>query len=620
MKDGFVKVAAAIPSVKVADCHYNTQQIIQQLEEAEKAGVEVVIFPELSITAYTCADLFAQQLLLEESIKALQQLVNVSRDKEVICMVGLPLEVNASLFNCAVVLRHGKIQGVVPKIYLPNYKEFYEMRWCASGLHCDSNITLCGQEDIPFSPYLLFDTPSCRFGIEICEDMWASITPANNLALHGANMTINLSASNEVLGKSEIRRNSVLENSRRNCGAYIYASAGVNESTSDTVYSGHNIIAVCGNLLKEAENFSMTSEIIYADIDINMIEFNRRNQTDMHDDINGNYVYQEVDFNLIESENYCFEEDLDSTPFVPKKDELKAFNKIASLQEYALYKRLKHTNAKTLVIGVSGGLDSTLALLVAVEAFKHLNYDLKGIIAVTMPGLGTSDRTKNNALSMMEKLGITVLVKPIKDAVLQHFKDIEHDINLKDVTYENAQARIRTLILMDLANKYNGLVLGTGDMSELALGWCTYNGDQMSMYGINAGVPKTLVRFMIKYYALTKFKDLSTVLEDIIATPISPELLDTEQKTEDSIGKYEINDFILYRYLNCGDDELRMIYLLKLVFKLKEEEATKYVKNFFFRFFTQQFKRQATPDGPKILNVSLAPRGDYRMPSDIKRW
>lgn len=617
LNQGFLKVACVTPTLEVGNPLFNIKEITRLSNLAKSS---ITVFPELCISGYTCGDYFYQDSLLKDVYLAIDYFKNNNKNEGIV-ILGAPLICEGSLVNCAIVFSKNQILGVVPKRTLPNNHEFYEKRWFKSAKNLKSTSIYINEDFYPLGQILFHDwSHNIHFGIEICEDMWASITPANNLALHGANMTINLSASNEVLGKSEIRRNSVLENSRRNCGAYIYASAGVNESTSDTVYSGHNIIAVCGNLLKEAENFSMTSEIIYADIDINMIEFNRRNQTDMHDDINGNYVYQEVDFNLIESENYCFEEDLDSTPFVPKKDELKAFNKIASLQEYALYKRLKHTNAKTLVIGVSGGLDSTLALLVAVEAFKHLNYDLKGIIAVTMPGLGTSDRTKNNALSMMEKLGITVLVKPIKDAVLQHFKDIEHDINLKDVTYENAQARIRTLILMDLANKYNGLVLGTGDMSELALGWCTYNGDQMSMYGINAGVPKTLVRFMIKYYALTKFKELSTVLEDIIATPISPELLDTDQKTEDSIGKYEINDFILYRYLNCGDDELRMIYLLKLVFKLNEEEATKYVKNFFFRFFTQQFKRQATPDGPKILNVSLAPRGDYRMPSDIKRW
>ncbi len=617
LKNGFIKVACVTPTLEVGNPNYNIKEIVKLANEAKSS---ITVFPELCISGYTCGDFFYQDSLLDDVYAAIEYFCINNMNKGIV-VLGAPLVCEGSLINAAIVIQKHHILGVVPKRTIPNNHEFYEKRWFKSARNISTTNIYINGAYYPLGQILFHEWEhNIHFGIEICEDMWSSITPANNLALCGANMTINLSASNEVLGKAEIRRNTVLENSRRNCGAYIYASAGVNESTSDTVYSGHNIVACCGSLVKETENFSMDSEIIYADIDIKMIEFARRNQTDMHDDLAIDFKYQEVDFTLLESENYQFENAIDNTPFVPKTNELDAFNKIASLQEYALYKRLKHTGVKTLVIGVSGGLDSTLALLVAVEAFKHLNLPLSGIIAVTMPGMGTSSRTKNNATNMMEALGLTVLEKPIKEAVLQHFKDIDHDPNVKDVTYENVQARIRTLILMDLANKFNGLVLGTGDMSELALGWCTYNGDQMSMYGINAGIPKTLVRFMIKYYALTKFKNIAATLNDIIDTPISPELLGSDQKTEDSIGKYEINDYILYRYLNCGDSEERLVYLLQEAFTIKEEEAQKYVKNFFFRFFTQQFKRQATPDGPKILNVSLAPRGDYRMPSDIKRW
>lgn len=616
-KNGYVKVSCVTPILEVGNPLFNVKEIVRISNEVKSS---ITVFPELSLSGYTCGDLFYQDSLLNDVYKAISYFLENNKNEGIV-VIGAPLIIEGSLANTAIVCQKDKILGVVPKRTLPNNHEFYEKRWFKSAENINQDKIYINGCFYPFGNILFHELDkNIHFGIEICEDMWSAITPGNMLALAGANMILNLSASNEVLGKSTIRRNTVLENSRRNCGAYVYASAGVNESTSDTVYSGHNIIALNGDLLIETENFNPNSEIIYADIDIKMIEFLRRNQTNLHDAIPVNFKYQQVMFNLKESNEYKFEEAFDQTPFIPKKNQLEAFNKIASLQEYALFKRLKHTNTKSLVIGVSGGLDSTLALLVAVEAFKHLKLDLKGIIAVTMPGLGTSSRTKTNAMKMMEDLGLTVLVKPINDSVVEHFKLIDHDINLKDVTYENAQARIRTLILMDLANKYNGLVLGTGDLSELALGWCTYNGDQMSMYGINAGIPKTLVRFMIDYYSQTKFQNIRATLQDIIDTPISPELLGTDQKTEDSIGKYEINDFILYRYLNAGDSEERIIWLLEETFGLAGDDASKYVKNFFFRFFTQQFKRQALPDGPKILNVSLAPRGDYRMPSDIKRW
>ncbi len=616
LSNGFLKVACVTPEIEVGNPKFNVNEILNILKNIKAS---VAVFPELSITGYTCGDLFYSDVLIKDSYTELSNLIKNNPFKGVL-VVGAPLENGGSLFNCAIFIKEHEILGIIPKRSLPNTKEFYEKRWFKSLANENKkSINLFGK-DYPFGNIIFSDNlNNIHIGVEICEDMWSTVAPGNILALNGCNLILNLSASNETLGKSDIRRNSVLENSRRNCGAYLYASAGVNESSSDTVYSGHNIIASCGEIIKETENFSMNSEVIYGDIDISMINYKRRQNSNFHDNIHIDFDYQTVNFELSNEKDYTFEEEINNAPFVPFKDELKAFEKIASLQEYALFKRLKHTHSQSLVIGVSGGLDSTLALLVAVQAFKKLNLDLKNIIAVTMPGFGTSTRTKSNAMAMMDELGLTVMVKSIKTACLDHFDLIEHDPNLKDITYENTQARMRTMILMDLANKYNGMVLGTGDLSELALGWCTYNGDQMSMYGINAGIPKTLVRFMVKYYAETKFNNIKDILLDIVDTPISPELSGSDQKTEDNVGKYEVNDYILYRYLSCGDSENRIKFLVKKAFELKEEEANKYVDNFFKRFFTQQFKRQALPDGPKILDVSLSPRADYRMPSDIKR-
>lgn len=617
MFNGFVKVAAITPDLEVGNPFYNVKEMLRLLKDVKSS---FAVFPELSVTGYSCGDLFYQSILLNDCNKAIEYFL-IHNTYAGIVMIGAPIEIEGSLYNTALVIQKNQILGIVPKRSIPNSKEFYEKRWFKSSRNNSLNsINFLGKE-IPFGN-LIFDNHenNIAFGIEICEDMWAPVCPSNILAYHGCNMIFNLSGSNETLGKSDVRRITVLENSRRNCGAYIYASAGVNESTSETVFSGHNIIASCGNLLVETENFSQESEVIYGDIDLGLINFKRRNNTNLHDSLEYEVKYQHINFSLDAKNDFQFEEEVDQTPFIPKKNEIDAFNKIASLQEYALFKRLKHTKSKTLLIGVSGGLDSTLALLVAYQAFKHLGKDTKDIIAVTMPGFGTSDRTKSNALEMMKALGVTLKEISIKDEALLHFKMIEQDPNLKDITYENTQARIRTLVLMNLANKLNGLVLGTGDLSELALGWCTYNGDQMSNYGINAGIPKTLVRFMIDYYAKTKFTEIKDVLEDIIATPISPELSGSDQKTEDSIGKYEVNDFILCRYLTAGDDEARIEFLLQKAFEMDKEEAHTVVSKFFFRFFTQQFKRQALPDGPKILDISLAPRSDYRMPSDIKRW
>lgn len=614
--NGFLKVASITPELEVGNPLFNVSEMLKILDNIKSS---IAVFPELCITGYTCGDLFYTNVLLNDSMKALDYFLKNNKYKGLV-VLGMPLINGGSLFNCAVVIKNKEILGVVPKRSLPNSKEFYEKRWFKPAYNESKDKIILFNKEYPFGNLIFHDNDKCiHIGIEICEDMWSTIAPGNILALNGCNIILNISASNETLGKSDIRRTTVLENSRRNCGAYVYASAGVNESTSETVFSGHNIIASCGEIIKETENFSMQSEVIYGDIDVSAINFKRRSNTNFHDNIHIDFKYQDIYFNLEESNDFVFEDKINTLPFVPQNDEVTKFNKIASLQEFALFKRLKHTKAKSLVIGVSGGLDSTLALLVAYQAFKKLNYDMKNIIAVTMPGFATSSRTKSNAMKLMEELGLTVLVKPINEVCKEHFKLIEHDPNIHDITYENTQARMRTMILMNLANKYNGLVLGTGDLSELALGWCTYNGDQMSMYGINAGIPKTLVSFMIKYYALVKFENIKDILLDIIDTPISPELSDVGQKTEDSVGKYEINDYILYRYLTCGDSEDRIKYLLKKAFNMPTEEANKYVDNFFHRFFSQQFKRQALPDSPKILDVSLAPRSDYRMPSDVKR-
>ncbi len=614
LNNGFLKVACISPVLRVGNPMYNVNEMLRLLK---KTNATISCFPELGITGYTANDLFFQTSLLNETKEAIAYFLENNPFKGVV-LVGCPIDIYGALYNCCMVIKKNHILGIIPKHFLPNTDEYYEKRWFKSGR--DNKIKSINYfSEVPFGN-LIFDCDYFRFGVEICEDMWAPISPANLLSVKGANIIFNLSASNEVLGKNIIRRNAVLDHSRRNSGAYVYCSAGVHESTSETVFSGHNIIASIGELIKETENFSQESEIIYGDIDISKIDFKRRKNSSLRDLINTtNYDVTTIHVSLEETKDFVFEEKIDITPFVPKTDIYEQFMKIASLQEYGLFKRLLHINTKKVVVGISGGLDSTLALLIAYQAYKKLNWDPKGIIAVTMPGLQTSKRTKNNALSLMEGLGVTIMEIDINDAVFEHFKLIKHDPNVTDLTYENTQARMRTMILMDLATKHNGFVLGTGDLSELALGWCTYNGDQMSMYGINAGIPKTMVRFMIEKYAEFKYKDLYDCLIDIVNTPISPELAASDQKTEDAIGKYEVNDFILYRYLTAGDDEKRIIKLLSMGFEMDILEATKNVKNFFNRFYSQQFKRQALPDSPKVIDISLAPRSDYRMPSDVNK-
>jgi len=612
--NGFLRVASVSPRLEVGNPKFNINEIIKCLEKLEAS---IVVFPELCVTGYTCQDLFFQESLLKDSREALKYFINNNKFKGIV-LLGAPFELNGSLYNSAFVIKGNELLGIVPKRSLPNNKEYYEKRWFKTSLNNDLTSVLFGDTEVPFGNIIFKDIEhELNFGVEICEDMWASVSPGNILSQYGANVILNLSASNETLGKSEIRRNAVLENSRRNCGAYVYASASVCESTSDTVYSGHNIIASLGKIVCEEETFDTNSVVLYGDIDLGEINFKRRMNTNLHDDFNLNFKYTIVKFSLDQSDDYTFVNELNKHPFIPVNDSDGL--RVSNIQELGLYKRMSHTKSKTLVIGVSGGLDSTLALLVAYQTFKRLNKDPKDIIAVTMPGFGTSSRTKNNALELMKYLNVTVLEKPIDKICIETFKSIDQDINNHDVTYENVQARVRTLILMNIANKNNGIVLGTGDMSELALGWCTYNGDQMSMYGINAGLPKTLVQYMIEYYAKTKYKDISNVLFDIIDTPISPELSGSDQKTEDTIGKYEINDFILNRYLSCGDDKNRIAFLLTKTFNITYLEANEAVNKFFNRFYKQQFKRQALPDGPKVLDISLAPRSDFRLPSDISR-
>jgi len=616
-KNGFIKVASVTPKLKVGNPDYNVKEMLEILSDIESS---ITVFPELSVTAYTCNDLFFQESLLKNTKKAIAYLLK-NNPYNGILVIGAPLEVDGVLYNCAFVIQKNKILGIVPKFYLPNTGEFYEKRWFQSGFNIVENyskVTYLEQE-VPFG-YVVFKNKedNVSFGIEVCEDMWAPFSPGNILSLNGARMILNLSASNEVLGKREIRRRAILEHSRRNAGAYVYSSAGVNESTSETVFSGHNVIAQNSDLIVETENFNQDSEVIYGDIDLGKIDFSRRTNSSYRDSLNRyRHDFTEVVFDLEESKDYHFSKKFDSTPFVPKKHILDDFEKVAALQENALIKRIKHVRAKSLVIGISGGLDSTLALLIACRCYDSLKMDRKGIIAVTMPGLHTSAHTLKNALDMMKNLGVTILTIDINNHVKEHFKLIDHDGVTEDITYENTQARARTMILMNLANKYNGLVLGTGDLSEMALGWCTYNGDQMSMYGINVGIPKTLVRFMIYNYAIHKFnEEVRGTLLSIVDTPITPELT-SNQKTEDTIGKYEVNDFIVHRVLRYGDTEDRISWLLPKVFDIKEDASSKYSSNFFRRFYSQQFKRQATPDGPKILDISVSPRGDLRLPSDI---
>lgn len=618
MNNGFLKISLISPKLEVGNPKFNMEEMLKALEDNRS---QIAVFPELGITGYSCGDLFFQKSIFDDTLEALAYLLQKNTFDGVIIM-GAPLEVEEMVLNCAIVIQHHTILGVVPKFYLPNTKEYYEKRWFKSGFDVVDNIksiTLLDQT-IPFGN-LIFSYKEIKFGIEICEDMWATITPGNLLSVNGANVIFNISASNETLGKDIIRKNAVLEHSRKNCGVYVYCSAGASESSSETVFSGHNIVGQNARLLSETNLFSLNTEILYVDLDLERLAHERRNNSSFRDSIlKYRLNYQNVPFCLKENDQFEFEEKIDQFPYVPKTNVLENFKKISAIQEYGLAKRLEHLKLDHIVIGVSGGLDSSLALLVACRAFDHLGISRSHILAYTMPGLHTSKRTKQNANQLMALLGVTSEEIDIRDHVIEHLKMIKHDTKTQDVTYENAQARARTMVLMNLANKHKGIVLGTGDLSEIALGWSTYNGDQMSMYNVNGGVPKTAVRFMIGAYADYIFDgDVKVCLYDILDTPITPELADS-QETEQIIGKYEINDFILYRFLNCGDSDKRIKFLLNKAFPIGMEAVNQYVDHFFRRFYSQQFKRTASPDSPKVFESALSPRSDFRMPSDVKRF
>lgn len=630
MKFGFVKVAAAIPAVRVADCKFNAQHTEAQIMIADGKGVQIVIFPELNLTGYSCGDLFSHQLLLEQAEMALMQVINNTRQLDIISIVGLPVMVNSTLANCAVVFQRGKILGVVPKTYLPNYKEFYEQRWFASSLTYKdiSSVRLCGQT-VPFGKDLLFETSDTCFGIEICEDVWAPVPPSSELVLKGAEIIFNMSADTENIAKHQYLRSLLAQQSARCLAGYVFSSCGFGESTTDVVFAGNALIYENGTLLAEAERFSFDEQLVVSEIDVERLRGERLVNTTFAASVRayGADGVQRIQTEMVNSRNLSLTRYVDPHPFVPAggKQLDERCEEIFSIQVAGLAKRLVHTNCKTVVVGISGGLDSTLALLVCVKTFDKLGLPRKGIVGITMPGFGTTDRTYNNALTLMSSLQVTTKEISIKDACIQHFKDIEHDMSIHDVTYENGQARERTQILMDYANKIGGLVIGTGDLSELALGWATYNGDHMSMYGVNASIPKTLVRYLVNWVAQTGVDVISrNTLLDIIDTPISPELIPADengnikQKTEDLVGPYEQHDFFLYYFLRFGMRPAKIYYLAEIAFKGMYDSTTikKWLTNFCRRFFNQQFKRSCLPDGPKVGSVSLSPRGDWRMPSD----
>ena len=625
MKDGFIKVAAATPKIKVADPAYNTEEILKIIDETEKNGASILVFSELTISGYTCGDLFLQQPLLTECKNQLLRIVKATENKSMLVVVGCPIVIKQKLYNCAVVISDGSILGIVPKTHLPNYSEFYELRHFTSGEGLEEDLWF-GEEFgyVNVAVNQLFkckEIPELVVACEICEDLWVPLPPSTYHAMAGATVICNPSASVETTTKESYRRSLVSNQSARLLAAYIYADAGEGESTQDVVYSGHHLICENGSVLAEAKRF--TNEIIYADIDVQKLAAERRKMTSFPGGQTDDYFEQE--FSLEVKENKITRT-FPKAPFVPdNQDERdKRCDEILSLQSMGLKKRLEHTNCKHAVVGISGGLDSTLAVLVTARAFDLLDIPRENLICVTMPCFGTTDRTYQNAVSLIKELGATLKEVRIEKAVRQHFADIGHDENNHDVTYENSQSRERTQILMDMANQYNGMVIGTGDMSELALGWATYNGDHMSMYAVNCSVPKTLVRYLVLYYAeTTENKKLSEVLMDVLDTPVSPELLPPvdgviSQKTEDLVGPYELHDFFLYYMLRFGFPKAKLYRMAKLTFDgvYDDETIKKWLDKFYWRFFSQQFKRSCLPDGPKVGSVAVSPRGDLRMPSD----
>lgn len=630
MKYGFVRVAAAVPQVKVADCRYNASQAEEMIFEADENNVQAIVFPELNITGYSCGDLFGQALLLEQAEIALMQLMNNTRQLDIISILGMPVVVGGILYNTAVVIQKGKILGVVPKTYLPNYSEFYEKRWFAPATTLDGErkIRLCGQS-VPMGSNLLFDASDFCFGIELCEDVWAPVPPSSTLALAGADVIFNLSADTENIGKHQYLRSLLAQQSARCLCGYVFASCGFGESSTDVVFAGNALIYENGSLLASSSRFSFTRQLVMGELDIERLRGERQHNTTFASCLRDNKSLQftTVSTEMVQPKDIELTRAIDAHPFVPSGDTLldERCEEIFSIQVAGLAKRLVHTGCKTVVVGISGGLDSTLALLVCVKTFDKLGLSRDGIVGITMPGFGTTDRTYNNALSLMRSLRVTTREISIRESCIQHFKDIDHDMSVHNVTYENGQARERTQILMDYANKVGGLVIGTGDLSELALGWATYNGDHMSMYGVNASVPKTLVRYLVTWVAQTGVDtDSKATLLDIVDTPISPELIPADengnikQKTEDLVGPYELHDFFLYNILRFGFRPAKIYYLATLAFGASYDKPTikKWLTTFYRRFFAQQFKRSCLPDGPKVGSVSLSPRGDWRMPSD----
>lgn len=598
------------------------------MRQASEKGVQIIAFPELSVTGYTCLDLFAQQTLLNGAEAALLQLVSNTADLDILTIVGVPLRTENRLINAAVVFQKGAIRGVVPKTYLPNYKEFQEQRWFTSATELRESTISIGKEEYPMGSHLLFRSGRLTAGIEICEDLWVPVPPSSLLTMEGANIIFNLSASNELIGKHAYLRSLICQQSARCMAGYVYASSGFGESSTDLVFAGNGIIAENGNLLAESPRFTMEEQLVISEIDIETLQNDRQ--------VNTSFMYgtsglpkekaQVVDFQVRIPDGFSLTRPVDPHPFTPSGEALKErCEEIFHIQVAGLAKRLVHAHAQTAVVGISGGLDSTLALLVTVMTFDALKMPRGQIIGITMPGFGTTDRTYTNACDLIRSLGVTLKEIPIKEACLQHFRDIDHDPSVHDVTYENSQARERTQLLMDVANQKNGLVIGTGDLSELALGWATYNGDHMSMYGVNGSIPKTLVKYLVEWVANHKVDDASRpTLLDIVDTPISPELIPADengnikQKTEDLVGPYELHDFFLYHFLRFGSHPSKIYFLAQKAFAGIYDNATvkKWLYTFFRRFFQQQFKRSCLPDGPKVGSVSLSPRGDWRMPSD----
>jgi len=623
---GFYRVASSVPKVQIANTDKNIQEIIKIFEQENKNESSIVLFPELCITGYTVGDLFLNQNLLESQYQALDKLLVKSKGISTIAIVGIVVSFEHRLYNCAAVIQDGTILGIVPKSYLPNKNEFYEKRYFQSGLRIKSKTLKLLNQEIPFGVDLLFsDENNITFGIEICEDLWSILPPSNQMAINGANMIFNLSASNELVGKSSYRQELVKTQSARLVCAYVYSSCGVGESSSDTIFGGDALICEYGSTIAKSDRFALENQTIRADIDLEKLIWLRN-----HESYFGDSIPSEVRIIKINSTSKISKLDryIDKHPFIPSNEKMKqeVCEEITNIQAHGLIKRLTHINLKKVVLGISGGLDSTLALLATYKAFEILNLDVKGIIAITMPGFGTTSRTKSNAIKLCEALGVTIKEIPISEISLKEFEALGHDKDIHDVTYENVQARARTSILMNLANKEGAIVIGTGDLSEIALGWCTYNGDHMSMYSLNSGIPKTLISYLVEYF--TYKSDIKEVLIDILNTPISPELLPPNsdkisQETQSIIGPYELHDFFLYHFIRYGAKPSKILFLADIAFEeYSKDEIKKWLDIFIKRFFTQQFKRNAMPDGVKVGTISLSPRADWRMPSDasFEEW